>query len=182
MDFQDAFEKIAAELVAAENCAEWISKSAVALQKIESQSSDQQILREPHLIQARAQLCAEIQGNIGLSIRGLSVYAESGRDPQNIANLDKALKSASSGFNLLDSPEVAELMDVCAARVAEKAKMKADSEVDTNPDADKVLALIADCLITADAVIHEYQVGREPSATHRELVAESIRQLSAASN
>ncbi len=170
----EKIEVLAAEMLAAESSAAWLVRSTTNASGFETGEAN---VENSHLADAEAKLCEEIQGNISLSTRALSVYAESGYDPRHIANLDKSLHAAAAGFAMLDYKPLQELLELCAEKIA---VLEAGGEgIAEEKDKEQLLSLIADCIVTADALVHEARSGRAPSGLYQDLINESVALLQA---
>lgn len=168
----EKFEALASEMLAAESSASWLIRSTQKSSILENSDADGV---NSHVADAEAKLCEEIQGSISLSTRALSVYSESDYDAKHIANLDKSLHAAAAGFKMLGHDHVQVLLELCAEKISGLEQSAAeDFEAGSR---EQLLSLIADCIVTADALVHEAGSGRAPSGLYQELISESISML-----
>lgn len=135
------------------------------------QFKDDRELSDGIIEQAQIELYKEIQANIGLAIRAISSYIESGYQKEHIANIPGCLKTAVGAFQMIDLNNVADLIKLCITFIDDECSSNKHSE-------GSELDALADSLVAIEYLLHELCSGRGMDTPMNQLIEENIASLS----
>lgn len=131
-----------------------------------------QIIARSQLAEAEKVVLDEAQAGIALIKRAMASYAESGYDPNHIANLGKSLNSVRGGLILLNMPR--------AAKVAESCIQFVDGHLlrgEANGAIQQLMETFADAVMSLEYFLEAYMAVHKQDVSILEIAEESVKAL-----
>ncbi len=131
-----------------------------------------QVIAQSQLAEAEKVVLDEAQAGLALIKRALASYAESGFDPNHIANLGKSLNSVRGGLILLNMPRAAKVTEACVQFVeGHLLKGEASGAIQ------QLLETFADAVMSLEYFLEAYMAVHKQDDSILEVAEESVKAL-----